>query len=243
MHPRAFRERFERDMLWIFDETVAERGGTRLVVDATVSLLRQSIFRVRQHRTETPKPAEGDSLRAHAARSGWKRGLTPEIHLLIQMLPLSWLLVLRSDFNFGVSAGILLLECGWFFLYRRRLRDGPPLMAPLSLAHLPLRAQLEDSRKSITALGLWPVPPRPLRFSRSRFVLLHVLEFAIFAGWNRITQQLGHPGLTFPIPLVVGLSAHFYLCLILSGHAADRLESAIQLCQEPSFTTTEKTRN
>lgn len=44
LHPRRFRERFGDEMLWIFDQSVPERG-TRLFGDCVVSLLRQWLLR------------------------------------------------------------------------------------------------------------------------------------------------------------------------------------------------------
>jgi hypothetical protein len=44
LHPPAFRQRFAEEMLWIFDET-AKPGGTRLLADGLVSLLRQWVAR------------------------------------------------------------------------------------------------------------------------------------------------------------------------------------------------------
>jgi len=43
MYPVGFRERFAGEMLWIFDETVAEVGVWRLSADAVMSVLRQRV--------------------------------------------------------------------------------------------------------------------------------------------------------------------------------------------------------
>ena len=45
LHPRAFRERYAGEMLWIFDQERA-RGAPRLVADAATSALRQWCFRL-----------------------------------------------------------------------------------------------------------------------------------------------------------------------------------------------------
>jgi hypothetical protein len=45
LHPAHFRNKFEDQMLWIFDESVASRGAVSLMFDALVSLLRQWVLR------------------------------------------------------------------------------------------------------------------------------------------------------------------------------------------------------
>jgi hypothetical protein len=50
MHPRAFRERFTDEMLWLFDETLADAGLFKLYTDAAYSL-------VKQHAADGPVPA------------------------------------------------------------------------------------------------------------------------------------------------------------------------------------------
>jgi DNA-binding PadR family transcriptional regulator len=45
LHPAAFRQRFEEEMLWIFDEAADSCGGVSLFSDATVSLVRQWLLR------------------------------------------------------------------------------------------------------------------------------------------------------------------------------------------------------
>lgn len=41
LHPRAFRDRFSTEMLWIFDEECHQRGAFRMVRDGAISLVRQ----------------------------------------------------------------------------------------------------------------------------------------------------------------------------------------------------------
>jgi hypothetical protein len=45
MHPRAFRNQFGEQMLSIFDDSCGERGSLRLLADASMSLLRQWLWR------------------------------------------------------------------------------------------------------------------------------------------------------------------------------------------------------
>jgi uncharacterized membrane protein len=45
LHPPAFRQRFEQELLWIFEESCDTSGATPLLYDAVVSLLRQWLMR------------------------------------------------------------------------------------------------------------------------------------------------------------------------------------------------------
>jgi hypothetical protein len=45
LHPATFRLRFEEEMLWIFDEGADAWGTESLVLDASVSLVRQWLLR------------------------------------------------------------------------------------------------------------------------------------------------------------------------------------------------------
>jgi len=41
LHPRAFREQFGEEMMWIFEEAAETHGAVRLLGDGMVSLARQ----------------------------------------------------------------------------------------------------------------------------------------------------------------------------------------------------------
>jgi len=45
LHPPAFRQRFEQELLWIFDESSDESGAAPLLYDAAISLMRQWLMR------------------------------------------------------------------------------------------------------------------------------------------------------------------------------------------------------
>src|SRR5258705_255544 len=47
LHPRAFREQFGQEMMWIFEEAAETHGAFRLLSDGIVSLARQWVFRPR----------------------------------------------------------------------------------------------------------------------------------------------------------------------------------------------------
>ena len=45
LHPPVFRQRFEDELLWIFDESSDASSAAPLLYDAAVSLLRQWVLR------------------------------------------------------------------------------------------------------------------------------------------------------------------------------------------------------
>jgi pimeloyl-ACP methyl ester carboxylesterase len=61
-HPQAFRQRFENEMLCVFDEALTTEGAFRLIFDGIMSLLRQRLFRSRPARNAAPPAVEGPSL-------------------------------------------------------------------------------------------------------------------------------------------------------------------------------------
>jgi hypothetical protein len=46
LHPPVFRERFEEELLWIFEEASGSWGAGSLVADASISLTRQWLIRL-----------------------------------------------------------------------------------------------------------------------------------------------------------------------------------------------------
>ena len=84
LHPAHFRSKFEDQMLWIFDESVASRGAASLLLDALVSLVRQWVLRSGYWRHAQPPIAiDGataltDQLRRNAEtlhRRAWRLNL------------------------------------------------------------------------------------------------------------------------------------------------------------------------
>jgi hypothetical protein len=180
-------------MLWVFDETVAARGGVGLIVDAALSLARQWLLRPIRRKPQVEKTApESGTLAAMVRRTGWYRGLTPEIHGLILFAPVGFAvplgigshepqdLLLRPIHH----AALALFTFAWYRLYKRRLLRSP-LVAPLSLAHLPYRLQLEDSLKTIGGMGGTPV-------SKVRALAAGVTFLCFVVLWNIITAKLGY---------------------------------------------------
>jgi len=41
LHPRAFRERFAQEMLWVFDQSALETGAQHLIADGMMSAVKQ----------------------------------------------------------------------------------------------------------------------------------------------------------------------------------------------------------
>ena len=46
VHPRAFRERFAEELLWIYDKSLPQQGSPRLCADGLASLVRQWLRQV-----------------------------------------------------------------------------------------------------------------------------------------------------------------------------------------------------
>ncbi len=61
-HPKAFRDRFEIEMLCVFDEALATEGAFRLITDGMLSLFRQLLFKRRPARDAMQAAAAGPSL-------------------------------------------------------------------------------------------------------------------------------------------------------------------------------------
>jgi hypothetical protein len=61
-HPRAFRERFEAEMLCVFDDAVRTEGSFCLTVDCMLSLLRQRVFRLQAASNTAQNPADGPDI-------------------------------------------------------------------------------------------------------------------------------------------------------------------------------------
>jgi len=67
LHPPRFRDKYEDQMLWIFDESVQSRGVVSLLFDALVSLVRQWVFRSGGRRSKLPSSAiDGVSVLAES---------------------------------------------------------------------------------------------------------------------------------------------------------------------------------
>ena len=224
-HPRAFRDRFEKDMIWVFDETVRARGGTALIVDAALSLARQWILRPRR-RTRIEKPApESGSLAAALRRAGWYHGLTPEIHFVILFAPFGFLGSWHSrpdDPMFWPTdhAFPILLMWAWYLIYKRRLLRAP-LKAPVSLTHLHYRLQLEDSLKTIQSW--FPLAPG----WRIRALVGGIVMVGGVSLWDLITAKLGYPGLSVSIVPLGYAFVWVALASRLNGYAAQTLQREI----------------
>jgi hypothetical protein len=103
LHPAHFRNKFEDQMLWIFDESVASRGAASLLLDALVSLVRQWVLRSSYWRHARPPIAmDGataltEQLRQNSEalhRRAWRLNLIwmigAFIVLLLSRLQLFW---------------------------------------------------------------------------------------------------------------------------------------------------------
>jgi hypothetical protein len=116
LHPPAFRRRFGREMIWIYDEVAPREGCARLFADAFLSLGRQWLVRTMLQRfligdaALSPAPTNASGLFA------WERIGLPE-----QSLPPSRLVQ-------GAALSLAVLTClSLFALDARRARVGLPL--------------------------------------------------------------------------------------------------------------------
>src|SRR5215470_17867280 len=81
LHPPSFQAQFADEMLWIFDEDTKQRGASKLLGDALLSLGRQWIVRCALEKwligdfTLSPGPSLSHELFA------WERIAVPESHL------------------------------------------------------------------------------------------------------------------------------------------------------------------
>lgn len=74
LHPACFRKQYEDQMLWIFDESVQNRGVLPLLLDATVSLVRQWLLRSAYWRRAPLGNAETLHRRAWRLNLAWLVG-------------------------------------------------------------------------------------------------------------------------------------------------------------------------
>jgi hypothetical protein len=219
LHPRVFRDRFEKDMLWVFDETIRTRSGIALIIGATLSMARQWVLRPRR-KIESPAPESG-SLAAAFRRTGWYRGLTPEIHFLILFAPFAVTAPKSEDLTLGPAYAFpFLVMWAWYLIYKRRLLRAP-LKAPVSLAHLPYRSQLEDSLKTIQSIfaltPAWTI----------RTFVFGIAILGSFGLWDLITAKLGYSGLSISIAHVCYILVWITLASRLNGYAAQTLRREI----------------
>ncbi len=80
MHPRAFREEFADEMLWIFDEAREHESTVPLFADAVTSLGRQWLLRARANELAGSELA-APMMRTAAGSFAWEHILVPEDRL------------------------------------------------------------------------------------------------------------------------------------------------------------------
>lgn len=80
LHPRAFREEFADEMLWIFDEAAEHESIAPLFVDALTSLGRQWVLRGGSHGFAADK-VTAPVLRTAAGSFAWEHIMIPEERL------------------------------------------------------------------------------------------------------------------------------------------------------------------
>jgi hypothetical protein len=159
LHPAHFRDKFEDQMLWIFDESVASRGAASLLIDAVVSLVRQWVLRSGYRRHAQPSLAmDGataltEELRRNAEtlhRRAWRLNLL----WLVCGFAIYLIIPLSSHWN----PIVLMVFITIYITYsknRRGIRPpepGLPSLRPSPDARTMYRRQLEGKRDG---LGSW----------------------------------------------------------------------------------------
>jgi len=159
MHPAGFREHYEEQMLWIFDESVESRGTASLLLDALVSLVRQWVLRSVYWRHSRPTLAVDGSLALaetlhQNSRKLFRRAWGLNIIWLAEALVvlLMWPISIFLKFQFvGLAANATALFPG-----RKPVRGRPLRMNYISLFYYKnsqefYRSQIEARRDGLRA--------------------------------------------------------------------------------------------
>jgi hypothetical protein len=188
LHPAHFRNKFEDQMLWIFDESVASRGAVSLLFDAFVSLVRQWVLRSGYWRhTRPPVAMDGataltEQLRRDAEalhRRAWRLNLFWTVcgFAIYLVIPLS------SHWN-PIFLMWFITTCITYRMNRRGVRppeDGLLTIRPSPDARTIYRKQLEGKRDGLRSWNGNLTMKNVNFFGAGVLVLLVVLNIALIA--------------------------------------------------------------
>ena len=187
LHPACFRQQYEDQMLWIFDESVASRGATSLLIDAFVSLVRQWLMRSGYWRHARPPIAiDGatamEQLRRNAEtwhRRAWRLNAV----WTICGFTIYFLLPLQSHWN-PIVVMVLVSVC--FSYSKNRQGNRPPERVTLSIDSRPdartmYRKQLEGKRDGLRTWNGGVTMKKVNLFGGGVLALLIVLDIALLA--------------------------------------------------------------
>jgi hypothetical protein len=188
LHPAPFRDKFEDQMLWIFDESVETRGAASLLLDAFLSLVRQWLLRPGSWR-QTPPSISIDGSTAlseqlHRKAETWhRRAWRLNALWLICGIAVYFLIPLSSHWNPIVMIWFISAGASYFNNRqgKRRPEEGTLSIGSWSDMQTMHRQQLEGKRDGLrTWNGTLSVKSIQL-FGGGILVLLVVLHVALFA--------------------------------------------------------------
>jgi hypothetical protein len=188
LHPKCFRKKYEDQMLWIFDESTKTRGALSLLIDATVSLIRQWVLRAGYWRHAQPPIAmDGaialtEQLRRNAEtlhRKAWRLNLVWMVCALVIFLALP----LSSHWN-PIATMMFVTSFMTYLNKRRGIR--PPDRGLLDFRRWPdaqtmYRKQLEGKRDGLRSWSGSLTMKNINFFGGGVLVLLIVLNAALIA--------------------------------------------------------------
>jgi hypothetical protein len=159
LHPAHFRSKFEDQMLWVYDESVASRGAASLLLDALVSLVRQWVLRSGYWRHAQPPIAiDGATVLAEQLRRNaetlHRRAWRLNFVWMASSFSIYFLIPLSSHWN-PIVLMVFISVC---FKYsnnrrgRRHLEQGTLSIRSWPDARTMYRKQLEGKRDG---LRLW----------------------------------------------------------------------------------------
>jgi hypothetical protein len=240
-HPAQFRNKFEDQMLWIFDESVATRGAASLLLDALVSLVRQWVLRSGYWRHPRPTMAfDGataltEQLRRNAEtlhRRAWGLNFLWGAcgFVVYLVLPLS------SHWNWIVL--MMFIKAASSYLKDRRGRRSPE-QGLLSLGSLPdaratYRNHLEGKRDGLRSWNGSLTMKNVNFFGGGVLVLLVVLNGALLAKLHyRPYLNIDHGRLWESSIGVVILTVYWLFMKKCNERAAKAIQQEIDAMEEP----------
>jgi hypothetical protein len=232
LHPRRLRQRFEEEMLWIFDETRRERGGASLLADACVSLIRQWVMRPESWIADPHVPHQGTSPAAAMVRLAELRRRSQGLYTSIWRLNFVWLVGVlvvhiyvsaKLDPSGYEIAGELVFGGLTCFALYHLCRKGWSGVS--SMFRDPRRVQLVRQRDG---LWYWSGFIGPVLVAFMSVPLIFALLFRLFG-----VSRLGEASFWVSVIGFVGLSVFFFLWLrSLGERAAHALQQEMEALDE-----------
>ena len=244
LHPAHFRSKFEDQMLWIFDESVASRGAVSLLLDAGVSLVRQWVLRSGYWRHSRPAAIDGamalaESLHQNSEKH-FRKAWQLNILWMSGALAVLWMCPVSTILKFqfiGLAANAITLFSG-----RKSVRGGPLRLHYISLFYYKnsrefYRAEIEARRDGLRA---WIGKAGGVGSARRiGILLLIILLLWLIRPVIRYYMGLPNPSLDwdhsrfFVYGLIVWALSFRYLAKV-NNRAAQAIQQEIDAMDEPS---------